>query len=176
MRYRWQVSARESLAPIFQRKTGPLSAFARRKAAQTGPNEVSIKVEAALVVSSQVNDEVEASAPPRKRRKEEDSSRDVVAIPAPPEEHFTDQEGPRRESGPVLGGNDSSDTDLSTDQPYDHTFGLSDECHSLKSEDEALPTVIARRLSTFPTKKSTILSDTDSEWRVTLHPQDVCLS
>lgn len=104
----------------------------RRKAAQSGPNAASLSVEAHPVAIAQINDEIEASAPPRKKRKKSKTSKPVIEHQHLSNEYPAVDDGSHPASDAGLEVNEPNDTNQEleivtyADCHHMHIVGLTD--------------------------------------------------
>ena len=138
-----------------------VSAFAARKAARRPIADVTSQIEEQTsLVTETYNDPVEGSKPPRKKQKLGNEPKDKNPRPPQLRDGLVKVQGGSIEVGvkDIESGNGSDSS--SVDEP----------------EILVQPTFPVQRLSTFDPSRSSVLSETETEWTVRLNPNDVSVS
>ena len=135
-----------------------VSAFAARKAARRPTREVTSQngVQTSLVAEIS-NDPLEEPKPPRKKQKRSNESRDKSPRQPQQTDDLVDLRDRSIEDGTKAIANDSESDSFSDTEP----------------DALARSTAPVRRLSTFDLSRSKLLSETETEWTVRLHFNDV---
>ncbi|CAF9942863.1 MAG: Polynucleotide 5'-hydroxyl-kinase grc3 [Alectoria fallacina] len=134
-----------------------VSAFAARKAARRPIADVTSQIEEQTsLVTETYNDPVEGSKPPRKKQKLGNEPKNKNPRPPQLRDGLVKVQGGSIEVGvkDIESGNGSDSS--SVDEP----------------EILVQPTVPVQRLSTFDPSRSSVLSETETEWTVRLNPND----
>ena len=135
-----------------------VSAFAARKAARRPIGDVTIQneVQTSLVTGTQ-NDPLEDFEPPRKKQKRGDEPRNKS--PSQPQQldgSVNVPDGSIKHAARAMESHSESDS----------ASGSEPSAHSMAA---------AQRFSTLDLSKSKVLSETETEWTVRLHPNDVSI-
>lgn len=137
-----------------------VSAFAARKAARRPIGEVTTQDEAqTLFPSKTYHDSLNEFEPPRKKQKRRNEPKD--SSPRSPQQK---DDLVRVRDGPLDGGMEDIEE-----------FAGSDSSYSSESEIAVQSMAPVQRLSTFNLSRSKVLSESETEWTVRLHENDVSI-
>lgn len=110
-------------------------------------------------VTSTYRDSLEESEPPKKKQKRKNEHKDR-SPPPPQQTHVLDNV----RNGSLDGGAEDIED-----------FGDSDSSSSSESQTEFQSMAPVQRLSTLDPSRSKVLSESETEWTVRLHPNDVSI-